>query len=242
MTDAFSKAVIADINTISTALDENKLIDKTRNAVLKGIKSFQTTPAEKAKLYANFEMQFSVNVISKILDSVLQGTLIEQQIETEKQRKASMIIEDALKSAQKLLVDQQKLSEVNTTAKISKESDLLVSNKALVDAQKATQEKQRLDVMAGINVKNEQALSARQSAMFEEARRHVLIESTKQNAQIQKAKEENATLNSLAIDDAFVVSDTHLTRVKDALDAITVAELTYTEELTVAVVQVNVGE
>jgi len=95
--------------------------------------------------------------------------------------------------------------------------------------------------MAGINIKNEQALSTRQSAKFEEARRAVLLSSTQQNAQIQKSKEENAMFNSMAIDEAFVITETHFARVKSALDAITVTPVNYTEELNTAVGQVNAG-
>lgn len=245
---AYIDDILTSVSTISASINTNELVVGARSSVTTGIKSFMISPKEKATILANFEMQFTGAIISKIIDTVMQAkvseaqiALINKQILTETQRVASMIIEDGLKGAQTILVEQQKLTEANTTVKIVKESDLLTSNKALVEAQVLTQGKQRLDVMAGINIKNEQALSTRQSAKFEEARRFVLIESTKQNAQIQKSKEENMTLNSLAIDDAFIVSDTHLTRVKSALDAITVSELTYTEELTVAVGQVDAG-
>lgn len=227
MTDAYVTTLLSNINAVTAGIDSNALITKTRNAVLTGIKSFQTTPAKKAELYANFEMQFSVAVVTKLIDSVISAGLIEQQIEAEKKK-----IE---------LITQQILTEVQNTAKAAAEVALLGSNKLLVDAQKATQEKQRLDVMASINVKNEQALSARQSAMFEEARRHVLLASTQQNSQIQKSKEENAMFNSMAIDESFVITETHLLRVKAALDAITVTPIAYTEELTTSVGQVNAG-
>lgn len=230
MTDAYVTTVLKNIDDITAGIDANALIEKTRTAVLTGIKSFQTTPAKKAELYANFEMQFSVQVVTKLIDSVLQAGLIEQQIELEKKK-----IE---------LLTQQILSEVKNTQKAEAEIALLSSNKALVDAQKATQEKQRLDVMAGINIKNEQALSTRQSAKFEEARRHVLIASTQQNSQIQKSKEENAMFNSMAIDESFVITETHLTRIKTALDAITTTSVSYSTELdagTNPVEQVDAG-
>lgn len=195
-----------------------------------GIKSFQATPAEKAKLYANFEIQFSVQVVTKLIDSIISAGLIEQQIEVEKLKVQ--------------LLTQQKLTEVQNTAKTTAEEALLTSNKELVEAQILTQAKQRLDVMAGINIKNEQALSTRQAAKFEEARRHVLLASTQQNSQIQKSKEENSMFNSMAIDESFVISETHLTRIKAALDAITTTSVSYTTELdtvTNPVEQVDVG-
>lgn len=230
MTSAYVTEILGNINAFSAGIDENQLITKTRAAVLTGIKSFQATPAEKAKLYANFEIQFSVQVVTKLIDAVISAGLVEQQIEVEKLKVQ--------------LLTQQNLTEVQNTSKTTAEVALLASNKALVEAQILTQAKQRLDVMAGINIKNEQALSTRQSAKFEEARRHVLIESTQQNSQIQKSKEENAMFNSMAIDESFVITESHLTRIKTALDAITTSAVTYTEELddtTNPVGQIDVG-
>jgi hypothetical protein len=217
MTDVYVASILKNINDITVGIDNNALITKTRTAVLTGIKSFQTTPAKKAELYANFEMQFSVQVVTKLIDAVIGAGLIEQQIEVEKLKVQ--------------LLTQQILSEVQNTAKGAAEIALLQSNKGLVEAQILTQAKQRLDVMAGINIKNEQALSTRQSTKFEEARRHVLIESTQQNSQIQKSKEENAMFNSMAIDESFVITESHLTRIKAALDGITTTAVSYAEEL-----------
>lgn len=265
--------LLANIATVSKSINTNELVKGARDSVEKGLKAFMITPKEKAQIKANFEMQFTGAILTKIIDSVLQFEVNNAQIaasaaETSLRLKeielkaqqiaeslqemtlkaslnaaqvASLEAEAPLKSAQKILVDQQKLTEINTTAKVLKESALLDSNKLLVDAQKATQEKQRLDVMAGINIKNQQAISTQQSAKFEETRRHVLLKSTLFNNQIQKSKEENATLNSLAIDDGFVISDAHLTRVKSALDGISVADITYTSEITQPVGIVDAG-
>jgi len=248
MTSSYVTEVLSNIDSISDGLDQNGLITKTRSAVQTGIKKFQITPAEQAKLYANFEMQFSLGVITKLIDVVIQSGLIEQQIAVEK-KKIDLMIEQIktqaeetyLKNAQARLTEQQILSEVQNTTKVTREHELLAENKALVMAQKATEEKRKLDVMAGINIKNEQALSTRQSAKFEEARRHVLIGSTQQNGQIQKSKEENATLNALALDADFTITESHLTRVKSALDGITLTQISYTEELTSTVGIVNAG-
>lgn len=239
MTDSYVVEVLKNIKDMSTGLDANPMIVNTRNTVLTNIKKFQIIPSEQAKLYANFEIQFSVAVVTKLIDSVIESSLKEKQIDLLKQQILSetkntdkIAAEIALINSQKAMVDQQKLTEVEQTIKTTKEGELLVSNKALVNAQTLTQEKQKLDVMAGINIKNEQALSTRESARFEEARRHVLIESTKQNAQIQKSKEENATLNSLALDDAFVITESHLLRIQTALNNITTTDVSYTSNLT----------
>jgi len=227
MTEVFVNEILGNITAISEGLDENGLIVKTRDSVQNGIKKFQITPAEQAKLYANFEIQFSLGVITKLIDVVVQSGLIEQQIELEKNK-----IE---------LLKQQVLSEIENTAKIEAEVALLESNKLFVEAQTRTEEKRKIDAMAGIQIKNWQAESTKQSAKFEEARRYVLINSTLFNNQIQKSKEENATLNSLAVDDSFVITESHLTRVKAALDGITLSAITYTEELTTAVEHIDAG-
>lgn len=227
MTDAYVTEMLRNIDTISSGLDNNGLIANTRDAVQNGLKTFQITPAEKAKLYANFEIQFSLGVVTKLIDIVAQSGLVEQQIELEKKK-----IE---------LLTQQILSETQNTEKVTAEVALLGSNKALVDAQKLTQDKQRLDVMAGINIKNQQVIATQQTAKFEEARRHVLLNSTKFNNQIQKAKEENALINSLAVDDSFTITDTHLLRSKNAMDAITTTDISYTSEITTAVGIIDAG-
>ncbi|MDD2267472.1 hypothetical protein [Sulfuricurvum sp.] len=284
---SFIQEILDDINTISDGINTNALVEGARGSVTNGLKAFMITPKEKASIQANFEMQFTGGIISKIVDTVMQGRITEIDIEIKEKELelkdkeiqlqnaqlnlalkeialrtaqidvmnreialkesqstaqiSQMNAETALKSAQKLLVDQQKLTETNTTVKVGNEAQLLSSNKALVDAQVVTEGKRKLDVMAGINIKNEQALSTRQSAKFEETRRFVLIGSTQQNGQIQKSKEENATLNALALDANFGITDTHLTRVRSALDGITLTPISYTEELTSAVGVVDAG-
>lgn len=227
MTQAFIDEFISDLGQITTAIDSNTLIANTRKAVQEGLQAFAITPAEKAKLYANFEIQFSVQTVTKLIDTVMAGSLTEKQIETE--------------AAKIDLLKQQLASEVNNTAKVAAEIVLLGENTNLVRAQTATEEKRKLDVMAGINVKNEQALSTRTSAKFEEARRYILISSTLFNNQIQKAKVENETLNSIALDTGVTISADHLTRVASANDAITLTEVSYTSELTTEVAHVNPG-
>lgn len=150
-------------------------------------------------------------------------------------------LKEALNTAQIAQIEQQTLTEVQNTIKVTKEHELLSENKLLVIAQQATEAKRTIDAMAGINIKNWQAESTKQSALFEESRRIVLLKSTQFNNQIQKSKEENATLNSLAVDDSFVITETHLTRVKAALDAISVGDIAYTSEITQDVVHVDYG-
>lgn len=225
MTDTYVTEVLNNIDTITERLDANKLITKTRDAVQKGIKKFQITPAEQAKLYANFEMNFSVAIVQKLIDVTIQSGLIEQQIEMEKKK-----ID---------LITQQIETEVQNTLKTTAELELLGENKRLVEAQVETQKKQKLDVMAGINIKNQQAKATLESARFEEARRHILIDSTLFNNQINKSKEENALLNALAVDDKFVITDTHLLRVRNAMDGITTTKTTYTTGLAGTVPQLN---
>lgn len=227
MTSAYMTQLLTDIDALSAGIDQNKLIANTRAAVIDGIDRFTLSDAEKSKLYANFEIQFSLGVVGKVIDAVVNSGLIEQQIELEKAKIA--------------LANQQLLSEQNNTEKLQAEIALLGSNKALVDAQTLTEGKRKLDVIAGINIKNEQVLATRQSAKFEESRRFVLLESTKFNNQIQKADKSTAFLNSLALDNNFTITEAHLTSVKNDINAITVADITYTEEITQDVAYVNPG-
>lgn len=228
MASEFITAYLDTIDDITARLDDNNLIAKTREAVLSGLKSFQITPAEKAKLYANFEIQFSIDVVTKVIDTAMQSGVVEAQISELNARVA--------------LLTQQLASEAQNTAKLQAEIALLGSNKILVDAQKATEDKRKLDVMAGINVKNWQAEGAKQSALFEESRRHVLIQSTKFNNQIQKADKSTAWFNSLAVDDGFTVTETHISSVKADIDAIAVTDITYTSDITGVVAHVAYGD
>lgn len=226
-TPEFITAYLDTIDAITTRLNTNNLIAQTRTAVLNGIKSFQVTPAEKAKLYANFEIQFSVDVVTKVVDTAMQASVSEVQIQELNARVA--------------LLTQQLQSELKNTEKLQKEIDLLGSNKLLVDAQKITEEKRKLDVMAGINIKNWQAEGAKQGALFEESRRFVLLKSTKFNSQIQKADKSTAWFNSLAVDDGFTMTESHITSVKTDIDGITVEDITYTSGITTAVAHVDYG-
>lgn len=226
-TPEFITAYLDTIDTITTRLNTNNLITQTRTSVLNGIKSFQVTPAEKAKLYANFEIQFSVDVVTKVIDTAMQANVSEVQIQELNARVA--------------LLTQQLENELKNTEKLQKEIDLLGVNKLLVEAQTVTEGKRKLDVMAGINIKNWQAEGAKQSALFEESRRHVLIKSTKFNSQIQKADKSTAWFNSLAVDDGFTMTESHISSVKSDIDGITVEDITYTSGITAAVVHVDYG-
>jgi hypothetical protein len=258
---AYLDNILTGINTASQSIDINILVQGARNSVSNGIASSMMTPKEKATLLANFETNFTGMIVSKIIDSVMQASLNEVQIQlSQKQLEITQIeLEQKQAELEKLryeldnilplqksdaearisMMQQQKLTEQNNTLKVLKENALLDGNKALVDAQVNTQKKQMLDVMAGINIKNEQALSTRMNAKFDEARRYVLIQSTQQNGQINKAKEENSLINSLALDANFVISDTQLSRSKAAMDAITLTPVNYTTELNTKVGQVD---
>lgn len=225
MTDNYVTEVLANIEAISAALDNNALITKTRQAVLTGIKGFQITPAEKSKLYANFEMQFSVQVVSKLIDVVVNSGLVEKQIATE--------------AAKVALLTQQLATETQNTLKVTNEVALLASNKQLVDKQITTEDKRRLDVMAGILVKNAQTHATMQSAKFEEARRYILIHSTESNDQIQKADREVALIQAIATDETLTISTTHLQRAVDGLDGILAAPVAYFTEIDDIALAVN---
>lgn len=224
----FINGYLDTIDAITERLNTNNLIENTRNAVLNGLKSFQISPAEKAKLYANFEIQFSVDVVTKVIDTAMQSGVVEVQIKE--------------LTARVELLKQQLKSETENTEKIKKEIDLLGSNKSLADAQIETENKRKIDVMAGINIKNWQAEGAKQSALFEESRRHVLIKSTMFNSQIQKADKSTAWFNSLAVDDKFTMTEAHIASVKKDIDAITVEEITYTSDIDADVVHVAYEE
>lgn len=225
MTPSYLTAVLADVEAISVALDSNSLITKTREAVLNGIKGFQITPAEKSKLYANFEMQFSIQIVSKLFDVVVNSSLVEQQIEVEKAKAA--------------LIAQQILTEIQTTLKATNEAALLATNKLLVEEQIKTEKKRTFDAMAGILVKNAQVHATMQSAKFEEARRYVLIHSTESNDQIQKADREVALIQAIATDETLTISTTHLQRAVDGLDGILAEPVQYLTEIDDAVLTVN---
>jgi hypothetical protein len=225
MTPTYVTEVLGNIEAISAALDNNALITKTREAVLTGIKGFQITPAEKSKLYANFEMQFSVQVVSKLIDVVVNSGLVEKQIATE--------------AAKVDLLTQQLATEVQNTLKVTNEVALLASNKLLVDEQIKTEKKRTYDVMAGILVKNAQVHATTQSAKFEEARRYILIHSTESNDQIQKADREVALIQAIATDETLTISTTHLQRAVDGLDGILAAPVAYFTEIDDIALAVN---
>jgi hypothetical protein len=225
MTPTYVTEVLGNIEAISAALDNNALITKTREAVLTGIKGFQITPAEKSKLYANFEMQFSVQVVSKLIDVVVNSGLVEKQIATE--------------AAKVALLTQQLETEVQNTLKVTNEVALLASNKLLVDEQIKTEKKRTYDVMAGILVKNAQVHATTQSAKFEEARRYILIHSTESNDQIQKADREVALIQAIATDETLTISTTHLQRAVDGLDGILAAPVAYFTEIDDIALAVN---
>lgn len=228
MTNEYLTNFIENLNEITEAIDKNSLITNTREAVKDGIGSFAITEEAKAKLYANFEMQFSIQAITKLIDSVMAGTLQEQQVKVE-EAKANLLV-------------QQLKTEIQNTAKITAEIALLGSNKTLVDAQVVTEGKRKLDVMAGIAAKNEQMIASRMSAKFEESRRFTLINSTNYNNIIQKAKVKNEMLNSIALDTGVTISAEQMNDVKEACDAIPTDPIEYETELKSEIITIDPNE
>lgn len=226
--------ILNDINAISKAINTNELVKGARESVEKGLKAFMITPKEKAQIKAQFEMQFTGAILTKIIESAMQMRVNDSQISVH-------ATEIALRTAQKELVDQQTLTEVQNTIKVTNEGELLVSNKAFVVAQTATEGKRKLDAMAGINIKNWQAIGAKENALFEESRRHVLIKSTLFNSQIQKADKSTAWFNSLAVDDGFTMTEAHISSVKADIDNISVEEITYVSGISKNVEDVSYG-
>ena len=81
-----------------------------------------------------------------------------------------------------------------------------------------TEELKQKDIKAGIALKNQQAIAAWESSLYEYTRRKVLIRSEASNSRIQKSKSANDFLNSIS--NRVDPTQDDISYVKERIDAI----------------------
>ena len=247
----FMQNILDSIDEISTKLDNNIFIKNAREAFKENISEYEIADDEKAKLTAQYEAQVSIATISEIIKLAketpldeAQISLINKDIEIKTQQKLSMIEEDRiktaqsakdieLKSAQISLIDKD--IEIKTQQeKIAKEQ--VCGEKAktkLIIQQIVTEQYRHRDLRASIAVKVASNEVTKQQAKFEEARRHIAIQSNNQNTFMKKADYKVQQLQALAQDDKVVISAEQISDTKTTIEAIPTDVINYNTEVQV---------
>ena len=184
----FMQSVLDSIDEISTKLDQNIFIKNARTAFKENISQFEIADDEKAKLTANYEAQISIATISEIIKLAKETPLNEAQIAN-------------LKKDTDIKIEQEKIAKEQVCGEKAKTK--------LIIQQIVTEQYRHRDLRASIKIKIASNEVTKQQAKFEEARRHIAIQSNNQNTFMKKADYKVQQLLALAQDDK-VVTELHI--------------------------------
>ena len=208
----FMQSVLDSIDEISTKLDQNIFIKNARTAFKENISQFEIADDEKAKLTANYEAQVSIATISEIIKLAKETPLNEAQIKN-------------LQKDTDIKIEQEKIAKEQVCGEKAKTK--------LIIQQIVTEQYRHRDLRASIKVKIASNEVTKQQAKFEEARRHIALQSNNQNTFMKKADYKVQQLQALAQDDKVVISAEQISDTKTTIEAIPTQIISYTTEVQV---------
>ena len=208
----FMQSVLDSIDEISTKLDQNIFIKNARTAFKENISQFEIADDEKAKLTANYEAQVSIATISEIIKLAKETPLNEAQIKN-------------LQKDTDIKIEQEKIAKEQVCGEKAKTK--------LIIQQIVTEQYRHRDLRASIKVKIASNEVTKQQAKFEEARRHIAIQSNNQNTFMKKADYKVQQLQALAQDDKVVISAEQISDTKTTIEAIPTDVINYNTEVQV---------
>ena len=208
----FMQSVLDSIDEISTKLDQNIFIKNARTAFKENISQFEIADDEKAKLTANYEAQVSIATISEIIKLAKETPLDEAQISN-------------LKKDTDIKIEQEKIAKEQVCGEKAKTK--------LIIQQIVTEQYRHRDLRASIKIKIASNEVTKQQAKFEEARRHIAIQSNNQNTFMKKADYKVQQLQALAQDDKVVISAEQISDTKTTIEAIPTQIINYNTEVQV---------
>ena len=208
----FMQSVLDSIDEISTKLDQNIFIKNARTAFKENISQFEIADDEKAKLTANYEAQVSIATISEIIKLAKETPLNEAQIKN-------------LQKDTDIKIEQEKIAKEQVCGEKAKTK--------LIIQQIVTEQYRHRDLRASIKVKIASNEVTKQQAKFEEARRHIAIQSNNQNTFMKKADYKVQQLQALAQDDKVVISEEQISDTKTTIEAIPTDVINYNTEVQV---------
>ncbi len=215
----FMQSVLDSIDEISTKLDQNIFIKNARTAFKENISQFEIADDEKAKLTANYEAQVSIATISEIIKLAKETPLNEAQIKN-------------LQKDTDIKIEQEKIAKEQVCGEKAKTK--------LIIQQIVTEQYRHRDLRASIKVKIASNEVTKQQAKFEEARRHIAIQSNNQNTFMKKADYKVQQLQALAQDDKVVISAEQISDTKTTIEAIPTQIISYNTE--VLVTNINIPD
>ena len=208
----FMQSVLDSIDEISTKLDQNIFIKNARTAFKENISQFEIADDEKAKLTANYEAQVSIATISEIIKLAKETPLNEAQIKN-------------LQKDTDIKIEQEKIAKEQVCGEKAKTK--------LIIQQIVTEQYRHRDLRASIKVKIASNEVTKQQAKFEEARRHIALQSNNQNTFMKKADYKVQQLQALAQDDKVVISAEQISDTKTTIEAIPTDVISYNTEVQV---------
>ena len=208
----FMQSVLDSIDEISTKLDQNIFIKNARTAFKENISEYEIADDEKAKLTAQYEAQVSIATISEIIKLAKETPLNEAQIAN-------------LKKDTDIKIEQEKIAKEQVYGEKAKTK--------LIIQQIVTEQYRHRDLRASIKVKIASNEVTKQQAKFEEARRHIAIQSNNQNTFMKKADYKVQQLQALAQDDKVVISAEQISDTKTTIEAIPTQIISYNSEVQV---------
>ena len=208
----FMQSVLDSIDEISTKLDQNIFIKNARTAFKENISQFEIADDEKAKLTANYEAQVSIATISEIIKLAKETPLNEAQIKN-------------LQKDTDIKIEQEKIAKEQVCGEKAKTK--------LIIQQIVTEQYRHRDLRASIKVKIASNEVTKQQAKFEEARRHIAIQSNNQNTFMKKADYKVQQLQALAQDDKIKISAEQISDTKTTIEAIPTQIISYNTEVQV---------
>lgn len=215
----FMQSVLDSIDEISTKLDQNIFIKNARTAFKENISQFEIADDEKAKLTANYEAQVSIATISEIIKLAKETPLNEAQIKN-------------LQKDTDIKIEQEKIVKEQVCGEKAKTK--------LIIQQIVTEQYRHRDLRASIKVKIASNEVTKQQAKFEEARRHIAIQSNNQNTFMKKADYKVQQLLAIAQDDKIKISEEQIFDTKTTIEAIPTQIISYNTE--VLVTNINIPD
>jgi hypothetical protein len=208
----FMQSVLDSIDEISTKLDQNIFIKNARTAFKENISEYEIADDEKAKLTAQYEAQVSIATISEIIKLAKETPLNEAQIKN-------------LQKDTDIKIEQEKIAKEQVCGEKAKTK--------LIIQQIVTEQYRHRDLRASIKVKIASNEVTKQQAKFEEARRHIALQSNNQNTFMKKADYKVQQLQALAQDDKVVISAEQISDTKTTIEAIPTDVINYNTEVRV---------
>lgn len=208
----FMQSVLDSIDEISTKLDQNIFIKNARTAFKENISEYEIADDEKAKLTAQYEAQVSIATISEIIKLAKETPLNEAQIKN-------------LQKDTDIKIEQEKIAKEQVCGEKAKTK--------LIIQQIVTEQYRHRDLRASIKVKIASNEVTKQQAKFEEARRHIALQSNNQNTFMKKADYKVQQLQALAQDDKVVISAEQISDTKTTIEAIPTQIVSYNTEVQV---------